>query len=80
MDIVFNDVLTQSWKIAWYMVVPTLAIPLVSSVVAIVQGFLGIREDSVSYAIRLAVAIAVGLIMFPVISSSVVDLMLTALR
>ena len=76
----FDQALTQSLKLAWYMVVPTLAVPLVSGAVAIVQGFFGVRDDCVLYAIRLGVLVVVGIVMFPVISQQVVDLMLTVLR
>jgi flagellar biosynthesis protein FliQ len=75
-----SDLWHQAWRLGITLVVPTLAIPVVSFVFAIVFGLLGVRDEGVAYALRVVVLVGVGVLCAPIVASSLVTLMAQALR
>jgi flagellar biosynthesis protein FliQ len=57
-----------------------LLIPLGGFVVALVQGMMGAHEESLVYAVRVAVAVVVLFVFGVTVSESVRDLLVAALR
>ncbi|MFN4894483.1 MAG: hypothetical protein ACK5GN_12760 [Pseudomonadota bacterium] len=70
----------QAWRLALTIVVPTLAIPLVSIIFSVVFGLMGVRDEGVAYATRVVALIGVGMLTVPIVASSLVSLMTHALR
>jgi hypothetical protein len=80
METQFADVWQQAWRLSVTLLVPTLAIPLVSALFTFVFGLIGVRDEGVAYSVRVIVLIAVGLVSAPIFASSLVSLMSLALR
>ena len=80
METHFADVWQQAWRLSVTLLVPTLAIPLVSALFTFVFGLIGVRDEGVAYSVRVIVLIAVGLVSAPIFASSLVSLMSLALR
>jgi len=80
MEAQFADVWHQAWRLSMTLLVPTLAIPLVSAIFAFLFGLIGVRDEGVAYSVRVVVLIATGLVCAPIFASSLVSLMVLALR
>jgi flagellar biosynthesis protein FliQ len=74
------DLIQQAWRVAATLVIPTLAIPLVSFIFSFVFGLIGVRDEGVGYALRFVALIAVGLLCAPIFASGLTGLMSDALR
>ena len=74
------DLIQQAWRVAATLVIPTLAIPLVSFIFSFVFGLIGVRDVGVGYALRVVALIAVGLLCAPIFASGLTGLMSDALR
>lgn len=74
------DLIQQAWRVAATLVIPTLAIPLVSFIFSFVFGLIGVRDEGVGYALRVVALIAVGLLCAPIFASGLTGLMSDALR
>jgi|GEM_PF-1750213 len=74
------DLIQQAWRVAATLVIPTLAIPLVSFIFSFVFGLIGVRDEGVGYALRVIALIAVGLLCAPIFASGLTGLMSDALR
>ena len=60
--------------------IPTVAVALAGLAVSAVQGVMAIREESVSYAVRVATAVGVIVVFGASVSAALVELMRVALR
>jgi len=74
------DLIQQAWRVVITLVIPTLAIPLVSFIFSFVFGLIGVRDEGVGYALRVVALIAVGLLCAPIFASGLTGLMSDALR
>lgn len=80
MDLFDGSVIHQSVRVLWIALVPMLFIPIVGFVMALVQGMMGAREESLLYAVRAIAAVAVVFAFGVTVSESVRDLLLLVLR
>ncbi len=80
MDGAMQDVLERAWAVLIGVFVPSLSIPVASFVCSVAQGFFGLRDDGVAYAVRVVVMVGVAFATAPAIARSVVDFMAWALR
>jgi flagellar biosynthesis protein FliQ len=80
MDNSLSDVGGQAWRLMFTLIVPTLAIPLVSAIFSFVFGLIGVRDEGIAYALRILALIGVGVLCAPIVTSSLVGLMVQALR
>jgi len=55
--------------------IPALAIPLVGALIALLQGMMAMREESIVYAARAATAVVVLLVFGASVAASLVELM-----
>ena len=74
------DLIQQAWRVVVTLVIPTLAIPLVSFIFSFVFGLIGVRDEGVGYALRVLALIAVALLCAPIFASGLTGLMSDALR
>lgn len=80
MDVHLSDLWHQAWRVGITLAVPTLAIPIVSSIFSIVFGLLGVRDEGIAYALRVLVLVGVGVLCGPIVASRLVGLMSQALQ
>jgi flagellar biosynthesis protein FliQ len=80
MDLFDSNVFPQAVRVLWIALVPMLLIPLGGFVVALVQGMMGAREESLVYAVRAIVAALVLTLFGAAVSESVRELLLLVLR
>jgi flagellar biosynthesis protein FliQ len=80
MDNSLSEVGSQAWRLMFTLIVPTLAIPLVSTIFSFVFGLIGVRDEGIAYALRILALIGVGVLCAPIVTSSLVGLMVQALR
>jgi hypothetical protein len=62
------------------LIVPTLAIPVVSALFSFVVGLIGVRDEGVAYALRVLALVGIGVLCAPIVTSSLEALMVQALR
>jgi len=80
MDGALQDLFERAWSVLVGVFVPTLAIPLASFVCSMAQGFFGLRDDGVAYAVRVVAMIGVAFAVAPAVARSVVDFMAWTLQ
>lgn len=80
MDGALQDVLERAWSVVVGIFVPTLAIPLASFVCSIAQGFFGLRDEGVAYAVRVVAMVGVAFAVAPAVTRSVIDFMAWTLQ
>ena len=80
MDKSFLDLVYEAWRAVGLVVVPTLVIAAVGGIVALLQGFLGVRDEAFTYAARIAVVVALGAAFAGTVGDAFVRLMAMALQ
>jgi type III secretory pathway component EscS len=80
MDNAVRDVVMQGWRVMVALLIPSVAIPLAGGVVSLILGWMGIRDDGMSYAIKVLALIGVGIVIISSLSAALVELMILALR
>jgi type III secretory pathway component EscS len=80
MDLFDGSLVHQGIRVLWIALVPMFLIPVVGFVMALVQGMMGAREESLLYAVRAIAAVAVVFVFGVAVSESVRDLLLLVLR
>jgi hypothetical protein len=80
MDNAMRDVMVQGWRVMVTLLIPSVAIPLAGGVVSLVLGWMGIRDEGVSYAIKVLALIGVGVVVISSLSAALVELMILSLR
>jgi len=79
MDTQLSDVWHQAWRLGLTLLVPTLAIPVVSFIFSFVFGLVGVRDEGVAYAMRVLVLLGLAFLCAPIFASGLVALMTMAL-
>jgi flagellar biosynthesis protein FliQ len=80
MESEIRDLIYQSWRVALMLLVPALCIPLAGGVSSLLLGFIGVRDEGLSYAVRVLAMVGVAALCIPVCADDVVALMRTALE
>ena len=80
MDATLYEVLERGWRVVATVAMPAMAVPLASFVFSLVQAFFGLRDEGVSYAVRVVVMVGVGLAVAPMVTQSIVALMAWTLQ
>lgn len=80
MDNAVRDVVMQGWRVMVTLLIPSVAIPLAGGVVSLILGWMGIRDDGMSYAIKVLALIGIGIVIISSLSAALVELMILALR
>jgi len=73
-------VLSEAWRVLLLVAVPCFLVPLVGALGSFIMGLIGVRDEGLSYALRVAAMVAVVAIFAPVVMGDVVELMGKALR
>lgn len=73
---IFHD----AWRILGLVFVPSLLIAAVGGVFALLQGFLGFRDEGLTYTVRVVVLVALGSLFVRSVGQGFVSLMTTALQ
>ena len=76
----FSALLADAWRVALLVIVPALAIPAAGTVLSLLFGLIGLRDEGVVYAVRVLVMIGVGVLCIPTCVDDFQSLMTAALR
>jgi type III secretory pathway component EscS len=80
MDNSVREVAVQGWRVLVTLLVPSIAIPVAGGLFSLALGFLGIRDEGLSYAVKVLALIGVGVLILSSVSTALVELMVLALR
>jgi type III secretory pathway component EscS len=80
MDATLSDVFERAWRVVAMVAMPVLAVPVASFVFSLVQAFFGLRDEGMSYAVRVVVMVGVGMAVAPRVAQSIVELMAWTLQ
>lgn len=80
MTVLSSDIIEQVGRTMVVALVPTLLIPAASFAFSLVQGMMGIREESLQYAVRVVALVGVVALFGMSIGSSLTELLRMALR
>ena len=73
-------VLSEAWRVLLLVAVPFFLVPLAGAVASLILGVIGVRDEGLSYAVRVAAMVVVVAIFIPAVVGDVVELMGKALR
>jgi hypothetical protein len=80
MDNSVREVAVQGWRVLVTLLVPSIAIPVAGGLFSLVLSFLGVRDEGLSYAVKVLTLIGLGIVILSSLSTALVDLMVLALR
>jgi hypothetical protein len=80
MDNSVRDVAVQGWRVLVTLLVPSIAIPVAGGLFSLVLGFIGIRDEGLSYAVKVLALIGLGIVVLSSLCTALVELMVLALR
>ena len=80
MDNSVREVVLQGWRVMVTLLVPSIAIPVAGGVFSLVLGFMGIRDEGMSYAVKVLALIGLGVVVLSSLSAALVELMILALH
>jgi flagellar biosynthesis protein FliQ len=78
--VAISSVSTEALRTLLIIVVPTLAVPLVALIVAVGQGMLAIREESLQYGVRVLAVVGILAVFGVQMTEAMLQLMRLALQ
>lgn len=80
MEVEIRDLVYQSWRVGLLLLVPAFFVPVAGGVSSLLLGFFGVRDEGLSYAVRVLAMVGVAALCIPACADDVVALMRTALQ
>jgi flagellar biosynthesis protein FliQ len=80
MDAAVSDLIQQAWRVGLLVALPAFIVPVAGGVSSLLLGLFGIRDEGLTYAIRVLAMVAVAALCIPACSDDVVALMRLALQ